>query len=125
MKKQVSWSNLCKVAMALCNGAIFETSERKPDRVYVATHSWGGREVVGTPSGFIDDPVFGNGGLDGWQEFAEGELAEVAWTSNTSGSKLIATLEGVDERDNLCYYLTFVSGTKPSRYLDIWEEATA
>lgn len=108
----ISWESLCRLAMGLTNGGAEESGQFHPDRVYMATHSIGGRRWdvrEGAVPHVVPDGDWGQ-----WRGWAEEDSHEFEWESGTSGAKLLATVgegrwtlqyEGPPDRDEESNYL--------------------
>ncbi|MEI6236994.1 MAG: hypothetical protein WCP03_00125 [Candidatus Saccharibacteria bacterium] len=93
----VNWQNVVTISHSLCNSLPLQEERARdygitnpdqiasPDRVYIATHSMGGRDWVGEPTRHIGH------GISTYAEFSPDDAESFEWQSATSGATIRAT----------------------------------
>jgi hypothetical protein len=93
----VNWQSVVTISHSLCNSLPLEGERARgygttnpdqiasPDRVYIATHSMGGRNWVGEPARHIGH------GISTYAEFTPDDAKLFEWQSATSGATIRAT----------------------------------
>ena len=121
---ETEYSRLADLSVALINGDDEALAQFQPGRVYMATHSIGGRSYT------LDEHVHHDGGMEihrvvdpssdgAWQGFLETDVLSLKWVSATSGATLVADAMEKEGRWALSYTGPEEEG-RESQYLDLF-----